>query len=208
MNTESLEPIVNKIEYGRSVISIEGPVTAGCLRDLSFDVGLGNFRTAEKQQQCLCDIACSPDGFLYAAIHQNTVIGYVTFHCPDPYTRWHKHPLALELGAIEVSPGWRNYRIGRHLLQTAFQNPIMKERIVLTMEYCWHWDLENCKMSIWQYQQMLAKLFGSEGLRKVDTDDPEILEHPANVLMVRIGENVPPEYVEMFEKMRYEGQTE
>jgi len=92
--------------------------------------------------------------------------------------------------------------VGRHLLQQAFSNPLMRNRIVITMEYCWHWDLENCRMSIWQYQIMLTRLFGSAGLRKVDTDDPEILEHPANVLMARIGEDVEQEYIEKFDRMR------
>ncbi|MFZ5652083.1 MAG: GNAT family N-acetyltransferase [Bacillota bacterium] len=205
MNTDCQEPVINVIDCDRGVISIEGPVAADYLLSLNFDDGLCNFRAPGKQKQCLCELACSPDGFLYIAKHRDTVVGYVTFHSPDPYTRWHKHPLALELGAIEVSPRWRNYKVGGLLLQSAFNNPLMKERIVLTMEYCWHWDLENNKMSLWQYQLMLTRLFGSVGLRKVDTDDPEILEHPANVLMVRIGENVPSEYVELFEKMRYMG---
>ncbi|MFZ5647153.1 MAG: GNAT family N-acetyltransferase [Bacillota bacterium] len=205
LNTDCQALVVNRIECNRGVITITGPVAAEYLHGLDFDEGLCNFRAARKQKQCLCEIACSPDGFLYIAKHQNIVVGYVTFHCPDPYTRWSKHPLVLELGAIEVSPKWRNYKVGRLLLQGAFKNPLMKERIVLTMEYCWHWDLENSKMSTWQYQLMLTKLFGSVGLQKVDTDDPEILEHPANVLMVRIGENVPAEHVELFEKMRYEG---
>jgi len=202
MNSFYGELIPSEIENEKGTIFIEGPVSAEYLISLNFDENLRNFRTADRQKQCLCQIAGSTDGFIYIARADNTVVGYVTFHCPDPYTRWHKHPLILELGAIEVSTKWRKYKVGRHLLQQAFSNPLMRNRIVITMEYCWHWDLENCRMSIWQYQIMLTRLFGSAGLRKVDTDDPEILEHPANVLMARIGEDVEQEYIEKFDRMR------
>jgi len=49
---------------------------------------------------------------------------------------------------------------------------------------------------------MLTRLFGAVGLQKVETDDPEILEHPANVLMVRIGEDVTQEDIDAFDRMR------
>lgn len=54
------------------------------------------------------------------------------------------------------------------------------------MEYFWHWDLEGSCFSVWEYQRMLTGLFGSVGLQKVSTNDLEITEHPANVLMARV----------------------
>jgi len=202
MNSSCEGFITSRIECDKGEIFIEGPVSAEYLKGLDFDENLRNFRVADRQKQSLCEIACSPDGFLYIARDGDTVIGYVTFHYPDPYTRWHRHPMVLELGAIEVSPQWRKYRMGRHLLLQAFTNPLMRIHIVITMEYCWHWDLENCRMSLWQYQIMLTRLFGAVGLQKVETDDPEILEHPANVLMVRIGEDVTQEDIDAFDRMR------
>lgn len=132
------------------------------------------------------------------------MVGYVTFHNPDQCTRWVKHPLILELGAIEVSPDWRKYKIARNLLTCAFAYPLLEDRIVLTMEYSWHWDLEGSGLNLWSYQKMLTGLFGSVGLQKVGTNDPEIMEHPANVLMARIGRNVPPEAVALFDEIRFE----
>ncbi|MFZ5597307.1 MAG: GNAT family N-acetyltransferase [Bacillota bacterium] len=193
-----------QIPSDKGEIYIEGPVKSDYLDSLNFDEGLSNFRIAKKQKKCLCEIAGSEDGFLYIARNGNTVVGYVTFHRPDPLTRWIKHPLIIELGAIEVSQSWRKYKVGKHLLQCAFSNPVMKEHIVVTMEYCWHWDLDGSGLSMWEYQAMLTGLFGSVGMEKAHTDDPEITEHPANVLMVRIGENVPKEYVEMFERLKFE----
>ncbi|MCL6609986.1 MAG: GNAT family N-acetyltransferase [Peptococcaceae bacterium] len=188
-------------------IVIEGPVTGEYVSGLEFDERLNNFRVARKQKDCLCEIADSPDGLLYIARHFNTIIGYVTFHDPDPLTRWVKHPKILELGAVEVSPSWRGQKIARHMLRLAFANPLMRERIVITMEYCWHWDLEGCGMNLWNYQKMLTSLFGSAGLMKVSTNDPEITEHPANVLMARIGEDVSQEMIDLFDMIRFESES-
>lgn len=193
-----------RIQCDGDLIIIEGPVTGEYLSGLEFDPGLDSFRIAGKQKNCLCEIADSPDGLLYIARIGGAVVGYVTFHDPDQYTRWARHPLILELGAVEVSPPWRRCKIGRHLLGLAFSNPLMKERIVVTMEYSWHWDLEASGLNLWNYQKMLTNLFGSVGLRKVSTNDPEIMEHPANVLMARIGEEVPQEMVESFDVLRFD----
>ncbi len=192
-----------QFQCDKGIVFIEGPVAGEYLENLEFDENLNNFRKAPKQKTSLCEIAGSPDGMIYIARSLDTVVGYVSFHNPDPYTRWSIHPLVLELGAIEISPQWRKCRLGRNLLRGAFSNPLMQSRIVITMEYCWHWDLEGNGLNLWSYQRMLTGLFGSAGLEKTSTNDPEIMEHPANILMARIGEDVPREYVEMFEALRF-----
>ncbi|MFZ5648798.1 MAG: N-acetyltransferase, partial [Bacillota bacterium] len=58
---------------------------------------------------------------------------------------------------------------------------------------------------VWEYQKMLTKLFARVGLNKTTTDDPDIIEHPANVLMVRIGKNIPKTEILKFESMRFLG---
>lgn len=202
--TEHVIPDISQVPCDKGIVCIEGPVRGYYLESLEFDENLNNFRIARKQKKCLCEIADSPDGLIYIARFCNTVVGYVTFHNPDPYTRWARHPLVLELGAIEISPLWRRYRLGRNMLRHAFSNPLMKSRIVVTMEYCWHWDLEGSGLTLWNYQKMLTRLFGTVGLQKVSTNDPEIMEHPANVLMACIGEGVPEEFVEQFDGIRFE----
>lgn len=198
------ELVIPLLHCDKGTIDIEGPVTGEYLSGLDFDENLHNFRIAKKQKKCLCEIADSPDGLIYIARFCNTVVAYVTFHNPDPCTRWVKHPLVLELGAIEVSPFWRKHKIARHILRFAFSNPLMRERIVVTMEYCWHWDLEGSGLTLWNYQRLLTGLFGTVGLHKISTNDPEIAEHPANVLMARIGENVPREDAALFDALRFE----
>ncbi|AGL01350.1 GNAT family N-acetyltransferase [Desulfoscipio gibsoniae] len=192
------ESVNNQLTY-------EGPVQPDYISQLNISPDMYVFREPHKQHKALVDIAASSDGMVYIARHQNVIVGYVTFHNPDKYSRWSKHESILELGAIEVSPAWRKYKVGKKLMQLAFTNPIMDEKIVITIEFCWHWDLENTGLDIWQYQKMLSKLFGSVGLVRVPTDDPEIIEHIANVMMARIGPRVTEEAIQKFEDMKFCG---
>lgn len=202
--------MVKKIQVKREDIStklgnvhIEGPVDGKYIISMNFDGGLNSFRIPEKQQKALAEIADSPDGIVYIIRSGQTIVGYVSFHEPDPFTRWSKHPKTLELGAIEISPKYRNNKLGVKLLKFAFSNPIMEEKVVITTEYCWHWDLENTGLDIWSYQKMLAKVFGAVGMVKFDTDDPDIREHAANVLMVRFGKNLTTHDIEQFKKLQF-----
>lgn len=184
-------------------IHLEGPVTNRYLSRLTMNKHLNNFRPAERQKEALCTITELANGRVFIARYEQEVIGYVTFHHPDEYSRWSKHPWVLELGAIEVSKQWRKYRVAQHLLKEAFSNNFVEDFIIITIEYCWHWDLRGSGLTTWDYQRMLTKLFSSVGLRKRATDDPDILEHPANVLMVRPGNNVPKEAIQRFEELTF-----
>ena len=84
----------------------------------------------------------------------------------------------------------------------------MEDFIVVTLEFCWHWDLKGNGLEIFEYQKMLEKLFGMVNLKRRATDDPDITEHPANVLMVRYGNNVSTKDILLFEDMLFEERTE
>jgi len=187
------------------IVHIEGPVTGQYIKKMQLDDELDNFRAPDKQLYALADIADSPDGFLYILRCEETIVGYVSFHAPDPFSRWSRHPKVLELGAIEISPKFRSRGLGVKLLRHAFTNPIMEERVVITTEYCWHWDLDNTGLDIWTYQKMLARLFRSVGLKYTATDDPDICEHVANVLMVRYGKNLKESDIQAFKDLLFEG---
>lgn len=188
-------------------IIVEGPVTAEQFDLYHMNDKLTNFRPPDRQKEALKTISLMPEGMVYAARCGKEIVGYVTFHLPDKYSRWVRHPRVLELGGIEISPDYRKRGIGAALLKKAFANPVLEDYIVLTIEFCWHWDLKRSGLDIFSYQQMLTKLFGTVGLVRRDTDDPDILEHPANVLMVRVGKNVGREDIALFESMLFEGKT-
>ena len=135
----------------------------------------------------MIEIAGLNPGLVFIGRHDREIVGYVTFHRPDPFTRWLGHTHILELGAIEVSPGWRRLNIGSALLTHAFFFPFLEKYIVVTTEYCWHWDLTGTNLDVWAYRDMLTALFKKVGLIVRPTDDADIAEHPANVLMARIG---------------------
>lgn len=192
-----------RIETPKGIIYIEGPMDASALEKLEMNENLNNFRPSEKQKDAIIGITKLDKGMVYIARKDQEIIGYLTFHPMDDFTRWYKHPKIIEMGCIEMCPTWRNFKIGEKLMQTAFSNKVLDDCIVLTMEYSWHWDLKNSNLTIWQYQEMLTHIFAKVDLHKTTTNDPEIMEHPANVLMARIGKNISPEEVALFESLRF-----
>ena len=183
---------------------LDGPVNPGSLKKLSINKKLTNFRPAEEQKEALISIAELPGSMIYVARFDREIVGYITFHRPEEYFRWSKHPKIIELGAIEISSEWRKKGIAEALLREAFSNPAMEDFIVITMEFCWSWDIKGSGMEMFEYQKMLEKLFGIVRLRRRATNDPEITEHPANVLMARVGKHVRSEDIILFDKMLLE----
>lgn len=164
---------------------------------------LNNFRQPEKQKIALGFIAVLPEGMVFITRLNQTIIGYVTFHYPDEYSRWRKHPAVLELGGIEVANSFRQHRVASKLLKFAFGSGLMEKNIVITTEYFRHWDIQGNQLDIWEYRKMLDRLFGKVGFIAKPTDDPDILEHPANVLMARYGSKVTSDDLILFEQLTF-----
>jgi acetoin utilization protein AcuA len=204
MMLENIDSKNDSAEIKADSIVFEGPNSMEYLENLGMDDGFSNFRVPEKQYQALLNIASSQDGSVYIANHNQKIVGYVLFHRPNQFSRWHRHPKILELGAIEISNKYRKMGLASKILKTAFSNQDMENYIVITTEFTWHWDLRDSKLDVWNYQRMLTKLFSSVNFKRRRTDDPEILEHPANMLMVRIGSKVPETFIKGFEEMLYQ----
>lgn len=192
--------------HPRGLLRVEGPVSPEALATYRLDDGLGAFRPPARQHEALVEIAALPEGRVIVARRAETVVGYVTFHYPDPFERWAQGGLdcLLELGAIEVTPLYRKGGLAKTLLRVAFLDDFMENYIVLTTEYYWHWDLKGTGLDVWAYRRVMEKVMGSAGLVWMATDDPDICAHPANCLMVRIGKNVPPEAVAAFDRLRFQ----
>ncbi|WP_010096157.1 GNAT family N-acetyltransferase [Ornithinibacillus scapharcae] len=197
----------NKIEHPVNThsIVIEGPITASNLRQYVFHQDLKAFRPASRQFQALLEIADLPEGRIIIARQDETIIGYVTYLYPDPLERWSTFQMKdlLELGAIEVIPEYRGSKVASNLLQVSMMDPFMENYIIISTEYYWHWDLKGTNLSIWEYRKVMEKMMASGGLLPAPTDDPEIISHPANCLMVRIGSNVDNESIKQFETLRF-----
>ncbi|MCR8641762.1 GNAT family N-acetyltransferase [Paenibacillus sp. N1-5-1-14] len=186
-------------------IILEGPVTPEHLRLLQMHKDLDAFRRPKEQHEALVEIAELPEGRIIIAREHETIVGYVTFHYPDPIERWSEGNMQdlVELGAIEVADDYRGLSLGKKLIQLAFMDGQLEDMIVFTTEYYWHWDLEKSGLNVWDYRAMMEKLMKCVDMVWFATDDPEICSHPANCLMVRIGKEVPHESVEQFDRIRF-----
>ena len=195
----------NSIKHQATNVIIEGPVPSSTLENYIFHHDLTSFRPASKQFQALLDIAGLPDGRIIIARTEDTIIGYVTYLYPDPLERWSTFQMEnlIELGAIEVIPEYRGSGIASSLLKLSMMDPFMENYIIISTEYYWHWDLKGTNLSIWEYRKVMEKMMASGGLLPAPTDDPEIISHPANCLMVRIGSHVTEDAIQQFETLRF-----
>ncbi|UOQ86314.1 GNAT family N-acetyltransferase [Gracilibacillus salinarum] len=186
-------------------IHIEGPVSKNKIAALQFHHELTSFRPPSEQWRALQEIAELPEARIIIATVQDQIIGYVTFLHPDPIERWAKYPYPdmLELGAIEIAPAYRGNKLGSLLIETSMKDEHMENYIILSTEYYWHWDLNETTLSVWDYRKIMEKMMKAGDLYPAPTNEPEIMAHPANCLMVRIGKNVPKEHIELFDKLRF-----
>ncbi|WP_227765360.1 GNAT family N-acetyltransferase [Zhaonella formicivorans] len=166
-----------------------------------FDPGLANFRPSEEQFEALQELLAAGAGFLYAAVEQNKIIGYVAFQQPES-SSYYQGKKVIELGAVEVAPAYRKQGIAEQLFLAIKEDPELEYFIAIATEYFWHWDVKNTKLNIWEYRKLLEKLFALGGFYPVNTDDPDILAHPANLLMVKYGKKVAPEDIAAFDQLR------
>jgi len=194
------------VQTPKGDLIIEGPVPGEKVAGYTFHHDLVSFRQPEEQHKALIEIADLPEGRIIIAREQNTIVGYVTFHYPDPLERWSEGNLEnlIELGAIEVIPAFRGNKVGKHLLKVAMMDDAMEDYIIITTEYYWHWDLKGTGLDVWKYRKMMEKMMNAGGLEWFATDDPEICSHPANCLMVKIGKRVDQASIEKFDRIRFQ----
>lgn len=194
-----------ELKTPRGVLVIEGPISSERLASLEFHPDLTSFRQPAMQHKALIEIAQLPEGRIIIARHQNQIVGYVTFLYPDPLERWSEAKMEnlIELGAIEVIPEFRGFKVGKNLLAVSMMDDAMEDYIIITTEYYWHWDLKGTGLNVWEYRKVMEKMMNSGGLVWYATDDPEICSHPANCLMARIGKRVDVESIQKFDQLRF-----
>lgn len=187
------------------ILLIEGPVSKEALAGYEFHQDLTSFRPPEQQHKALVEIADLTEGRIIIARKNNTIVGYVTFLYPDPLERWSEGKMEnlIELGAIEVIPEFRGYRVGKNLLKVSMMDDAMEDYIIITTEYYWHWDLKGTGLNVWEYRKVMEKMMNAGGLEWFATDDPEISSHPANCLMVRIGKRIDNDSIQRFDRIRF-----
>lgn len=181
--------------------TVHGPVCGDALLTLKMNTQLSNFRPPGEQLKALAKIAGLHQGRVYIARSGDEIVGYITVHRPDEFSRWHRLPEVLELGGVEVARGWRRRKAGSALFDFIFRDDLWEDFIVISTEYFRHWDTVGSGLDVWEYRCMLDRFFGRAGFMPMPTNDPDILEHPANVLMARIGSRVGWENMMRFDDL-------
>lgn len=175
-------------------LDIRGPVTPDILKSYRLAEDLKCFRSSCRQHEALIDLAGQPDGIIFTASLANTVISYVSFQRPD-YPWWQNccMPEIIELGGLETDLRWRKMGLTNILLDNIFKNPVFtyfEDYIVIAVQFIQSWDIRNTGLDPWAYRDFMLKLFKKYGFTTWETIDPEIREHPCNVLLARTGKNL------------------
>ena len=196
--------LANTLYTARGALHFQGPLTYQEINQLHMDEGLDKFRNPREQKETLAYISTLPEGRVFVARSGRTITGYLTFHLPE-FPRWNQCGLkeVIELGGMEVSRSCRGMGIALGLLQYAFSSHDFEDYIVISMETYCNWDLRGSGLNLWEYRNMLENLLSKVGLERRLTDDPEVTDHPANMLTVRVGGNVSPETLAEFEKLLF-----
>ncbi len=183
-------------------LQIRGPVSAEDLSQCLLTDGLCCFRQPCRQHQALIDLAEQPDGIIFTAALANKIISYVAFQKPD-YPWWQNRcfPKLLELGSIETDPAWRKMGIGKALLDSIFKNDrfhYFEDYVVMAAHFVHSWDLINTGLAAWAYRQFMIDFFSKYDFTTWETVDPEIREHPSNILLARVGKNLSQKEITFF----------
>lgn len=197
---DSLDSMV-RTDLGR--LRIRGPISPEKLESYRLSDGLNCFRASCRQHQALIDLAKQNDGMIFVAEMANTIISYVSFQKPD-YPWWQERcfPELIELGGLETDPAWRKMGLTKALLNSLFLNRefnYFEDYIVIAVQFIHSWDLKNIQIAPWAYREFMINLFSKYGFVSWETVDPEVREHPCNILLARVGCNVKTRSVKHFD---------
>lgn len=172
-------------------LQIRGPISPEELDNHRLSDGLCCFRPSSRQHSSLLELSKQADGLVFTAALANIIISYVTFQKPD-YPWWQERcfPRLVELGSIETDPSWRNMGISKMLLDNIFKNPdflYFEDYIVIAVHFIQSWDLKNTGLSPWAYRDFMLSFFKGYSFTTWETVDPEVREHPCNMLLARVG---------------------
>lgn len=177
-------------------ILVEGPAPPERILNLDMAEGLNCFRQVCRQKKCLAQLAGQEDGMVFTAVVANRIVSYVTFQKPD-YPWWQERCFSrlLELGSIETDPAWRKMGLTTTMLDQVLKNPAFpyfEDFIIIAVQFIHSWDLATTGLNPWAYRALMTRFFGRYGFVPWETVDPEVREHPCNLLLARSGRETSP----------------
>lgn len=191
-----------------SVFSSSLPGTGTRVSDLRFDAGMGNFNHYSSIIQKLDtfrEILAEKDGRVVLAVTaEQAIVGYVACWHPEAGERWSKlGDLIYEMGAIEVSRGFRGRGIARRMIATVLSDDFFEDKIACVSSFLWHWDLDGSALAAPAYRQMLAGLMETYGFLEHYTNEPNLTIKKENLFMARIGARISARDKKRFHNLRY-----
>src|SRR6266487_429511 len=179
------------------LISLQYHCSPSLVESLRASSGLRAFaRLPEREHALLLGLARRSDSRLALAYTPaGEIVGQVTLAPADAW--WGGLANAYEI-AVEVSSGWREFGIARHLLALVFEQEPLEHRIILGMGLSWHWDTEGLGINRFRYRQLVARLFAPYGFVEYMTSEANIRMDPANIPLVRLGRDVDRETLNQF----------
>ncbi|MGO4886349.1 GNAT family N-acetyltransferase [Anaerobacillus sp. MEB173] len=160
------------------------------LQKLHFHSNLNRFRDSDKQQEAMLIAMESDDVLMALALNNENIIGYAIILSPESDERWIRLNYLKMLGVIEVAPEFRNQKVGQKLLQALFRLAETENYIIISLEYCWHWDLDMTNGDPILYKNMLKHVLESVGFEEFHTNEPDIACYDVNFMMARVGSKI------------------
>lgn len=207
-------PMSDTRQTSREMITDKGPVTlrSFCGPDeilaFEFDDSFTRFAQYDpiiSSKKSLAQKAQEPDANVTLAFlpGKSAIIGFAVLAYPDPDERWVRvgEKVMMEVRGIEVSRPWRGRGLAGALVELLIDHPLAEDRIIYMVGYSWTWDLEG--MPAMKYRDMMIRLFSHFGFQVFQTNEPNVMMHPENLFMARIGENIAEETVRRFKMVRF-----
>ncbi len=196
------------LETPKGILTLRSLCPPGFFAGLRLDEGLGSFAHYSSMIQRLEvfeRIASSEDGNVILAVMEGIrVVGYAACYYPDPQERWSAlGRLMYEMGAIEVSRGFRHLRIARHLARVAVDGDFLDDKIAFMNGFSWHWDLDGTGLTLAQYRRMMHNLLRPYGFSEYPTNEPNIAIREENIFLARVGARVSPRDQKRFRNLLF-----
>ncbi|UII56783.1 GNAT family N-acetyltransferase [Cytobacillus spongiae] len=173
----------------------------GRLQTIPFHEQLNRFRPAENQQMAMIKAIERGNAMMTLAVSGHYIVGYTIILPPEEDERWHKLPYLKMVGVMEVAPSFRNLGLGKRLIQGLFEEDEMVQSIIVSLEYCWHWDLGMTDGDPLPYSRILKNVLKSAEFIEFETTDPDIALYETNFMMARIGSSITAEQYQEFKKL-------
>lgn len=176
------------------------------------DSGIGIFahyapEARQRQKEMLLRVAAMRDGnSVVAYTPAGNIVGYICLSSAAPSARWGgpQFDYVQEFGLMEISRDWRRLGLAEKLMEAAFHDESIDDKIVVAPCYTWYWDLEHSGLTKEEYRERLRAILAGQGFVEVETDEENVNFDPANLLMARYGKRVPLEKVKAFRKTLFE----